>query len=200
MRSTRADFARQGSSLGATIARRFNRWRVVEASGTVPGARVDTPERFAAFYRTHLPDVYGYVLRLCAGDRAQAEDLTQDVWLALVEELRRGRTERADVRWLITVARSRFIDAARRERRRQSKLELIRREQFSDDDPTSSDVLDQLDQLQPLHRAVLVLRYVDGLSVPEVATAIGRKVTPTNSLLARARAELRRVSGDDTDG
>ncbi|MEO6318325.1 MAG: sigma-70 family RNA polymerase sigma factor [Acidimicrobiales bacterium] len=151
----------------------------------------------AAFYRTHLPDVYGYLLRLCAGDRAQAEDLTQDVWVALVEELRRGRTERVDIRWLITVARSRFIDAARRDRRRQSKLELLRREHTDDDEPTSSDVLDQLDQLQPLHRAVLVLRYVDDLSVPDVAIAIGRKLTPTNSLLARARAELRRASGDD---
>lgn len=171
----------------------------MEVSGTLPGASVDTPERFAVFYRTHLPDVYGYVLRLCAGDRAQAEDLTQDVWVALVEELRRGRTERADVRWLITVARSRFIDAARRDHRRRAKLELIRREQISDDAPTSGDVLDRLELLQPLHRAVLVLRYVDGLSVPQVATAIGRKVTPTNSLLARARAELRRVSGDNTD-
>jgi RNA polymerase sigma-70 factor (ECF subfamily) len=172
----------------------------VEASGTLPGAGVDTPERFAAFYRTHVSDVYGYLLRLCAGDRAQAEDLTQDVWLALVEELRRGRVERADVRWLISVARSRFVDVARRDRRRQSKLELIRRDQEPEQEPTSGDVLDQLDQLQPLHRAVLVLRYVDDLSVPEVASAIGRKLTATNSLLARARADLRRVSGDNCDG
>ena len=173
----------------------------MEASGTLPAGGVEGPEQFAAFYREHLPDVYGYLLRLCAGDRAQAEDLTQDVWIALVEELRRGRQERADVRWLITVARSRFIDAARRERRRQSKLELIRREPAPpDDEPTSGDVLDRLDQLQPLHRAVLVLRYVDDLPVPAVAAAIGRKLTPTNSLLARARAELRRASGGDTDG
>lgn len=187
------------SSRSATISERFDRWRVVEASGALPGAGIEGPEGLAAFYRTHLSDVYGYLLRLCAGDRTQAEDLTQDVWVALVEELRRGRTERADIRWLITVARSRFIDAARRDRRRQSKLELLRREHTDDDEPTSSDVLDQLDQLQPLHRAVLVLRYVDDLSVPDVAIAIGRKLTPTNSLLARARAELRRVSGDDTD-
>ena len=169
------------------------------ASETLPGAGLDGSERFTAFYRAHLPEVYGYLLRLCAGDRAQAEDLTQDVWLALVEELRRGNAERADVRWLITVARSRFVDAARRERRRQSKLELIRREQDRDDEPSGGDVLDRLDRLQPLHRAVLVLRYVDDLSVPEVAAAIGRRLTPTNSLLARARAELRRVSGGDTD-
>jgi RNA polymerase sigma-70 factor (ECF subfamily) len=179
---------------------RFDRWSDVEVTGALPGAGVDTPERFAAFYRAHLSDVYGYLLRLCAGDRAQAEDLTQDVWLALVEELRRGHTERADVRWLITVARSRFIDAARRERRRKSKLELIRRAQPTDVEPSSGDVLDQLDRLQPLHRAVLVLRYVDDLSVPDVAAAIGRNLGPTNSLLGRARAELRRVSGEGTDG
>lgn len=171
----------------------------MDASGAIPGGGVDTPERFVDFYRTHLPDVYGYLLRLCAGDRSQAEDLTQDVWVALVEELRQGRTERADVRWLITVARSRFIDAARRERRRQSKLELIRREQPRDEEPSSGEVLDRLDRLQPLHRAVLVLRYVDDLSVPAVAAAIGRNLTATNSLLSRARAELRRVSGDHPD-
>jgi DNA-directed RNA polymerase specialized sigma24 family protein len=45
-----------------------------------------------------------------------------------------------------------------------------------------------------------VLRYVDDLSVPAVATAIGRNLTATNSLLARARAELRRVSGENADG
>ena len=184
----------------ATISGPLDRWRVVEVSEALPGPGVGSPEWFSVFYRAHLPDVYGYLLRLCAGDGAQAEDLTQDVWLALMEELRRGRTDRADVRWLITVARCRFIDAARRERRRKSKLELIHRDHLAEVEPTSSDVLEQLDQLQPLHRAVLVLRYVDDLAVPEVATAIGRKVTPTNSLLARARAELRRVSGGDTDG
>lgn len=167
---------------------------------TLPGAGAGEPDQFAAFYRTHLSDVYGYLLRLCAGNRAQAEDLTQDVWLSLVEELRQGHVERADIRWLITVARSRFIDAARRERRRESKLELIRREQPIDVEPTCSDVLDRLDQLKPMHRGVLVLRYVDDLSVPEVAAAIGRNLAATNSLLGRARSELRHVSGDTTDG
>jgi RNA polymerase sigma-70 factor (ECF subfamily) len=62
-----------------------------------------------------------------------------------------------------------------------------------------NDVLDRLAQLQPLHRAVLVLRYVDDLPVPQVAAAIGRDLTATNSLLARARAELRRLGRGDTD-
>jgi RNA polymerase sigma-70 factor (ECF subfamily) len=167
---------------------------VVEVGGTLPGEVVMmSPDAFCAFYRTHLPEVYGYLLRLCAGDRAHAEDLTQDVWVTLVEELRRGHAERADVRWLITVARSRFIDVVRRERRGWSKLALIQRDDGADGEPAGTDVLDSLAALQPLYRAVLVLRYVDGLAVPEVAATVGRGVTETNSLLARARDELRRT-------
>jgi RNA polymerase sigma-70 factor (ECF subfamily) len=150
-------------------------------------------EEFRAFYREHLPSVYGYLLRLCAGDQAMAEDLTQDVWLRLVDELCSGHHERADIRWLITVARSRFIDDARRHQLGVKKLALLGRDGDTHGEATSSEVLDHLADLRPLHRAVLVLRYVDDLPVPEVAAAIGRDVTATNSLLARARAELRRA-------
>jgi RNA polymerase sigma-70 factor (ECF subfamily) len=169
----------------------------MKVGGALPDEVVMSPDAFCAFYRAHLPDVYGYLLRLCAGDKTQAEDLTQDVWVALVEELRRGHTDRADVRWLVTVARSRFLDHARRERRGLSKLALIRRDDQADVEPRSDEVLDRLALLQPLHRAVLVLRYVDGLPVPQVAAAIGRGLTGTNSLLARARAELRRTAESD---
>jgi len=150
-------------------------------------------EEFRTFYREHLPSVYGYLLRLCAGDEAMAEDLTQDVWLRLVGELRRGHRERADIRWLITVARSRFIDDARRQQLGVKKLALLRRVDDGPAEATSSEVLDHLSDLSPLHRAVLVLRYVDNLPVREVAAAIGRDLTATNSLLARARADLRRA-------
>jgi RNA polymerase sigma-70 factor (ECF subfamily) len=163
----------------------------VERGRESTGTALMAPDAFCEFYRRVLPDVYGYLLRMCAGDRARAEDLTQDVFVALVEELRNGRDERADVRWLITVARSRFLDLVRREQHR-SKLALFRNDGWTADEPTSSDVLECLAELQPLHRAVLVMRYVDGLAVPEIAGALGRGVPATNSLLARARAELRR--------
>jgi RNA polymerase sigma-70 factor (ECF subfamily) len=164
----------------------------VEHVGQSVGAAVMSPDAFREFYRRVLPDVYGYVLRLCAGDRAQAEDLTQDVWLALIEQLRLGRTERADIRWLITVARSRFLDHARRERLRGSKLELFRHVDGVDAEPSDTDVLASLAHLSPLHRAVLLWRYVDDLPVADLAALVGRGLTATNSLLARARAELRR--------
>ena len=49
-------------------------------------------------------------------------------------------------------------------------------------------------------RAALVLRYVDDLSVAEVAESLGLTVHATESLLARARGELRRQQGGAQHG
>ena len=157
------------------------------------GASVSV-EGFTVFYRANLPTVYSYLLRLCGGDRALAEDLTQDTWFELARELSKQRADCLDIRWLLTVARSRFIDSARREQRSRSKLALLR--PLNDDIdidhvPDPRQVLALLGEVQPLHRAVLMMRYVEDLSVPVIASEIGRNVTATNSLLARARAELR---------
>ena len=56
-----------------------------------------------------------------------------------------------------------------------------------------------LDQLGPHHRAALTLRYLDGLSVPEVADHLGRGVHATEALLVRARVAFRRAYEGDGD-
>jgi RNA polymerase sigma-70 factor (ECF subfamily) len=48
-------------------------------------------------------------------------------------------------------------------------------------------------QLSGPQRTALTLRYLDGLSVPEVAQHLDRSVHATETLLVRARAALRRV-------
>jgi len=152
---------------------------------------IRSADEFARFYRHHLPSVYGYVFRLCGGDRSLAEDLTQDTWMALAAEVRRGRVECADIRWLMTVARSRFLDHARREQRRARKLSLVAVNDVHEEPPGRDEVLSGLARLEPMHRLVLMMRYVDDMPLPAVASSIGRTTTATNSLLARARAELR---------
>jgi len=156
---------------------------------------VSSPTGFSRFYREHLPAVYGYLVRLTDGDSSLAEDLTQDTFVALTAELRRDKPECADVRWLLTVARHRFLDHVRREARAQRKLRLVAMapvDEPSLHDPGRAEVLAGLQGLEPLHRAVLMMRYVDELGVPEIAEAIGRNTTATNSLLARAREQMRR--------
>jgi hypothetical protein len=65
---------------------------------------------FDEFYEQALPVVYGYLLRLCGGDREQEWDLTQDSWVTVVDRLAQGQTDKATVGFLLSVARSRGHD------------------------------------------------------------------------------------------
>src|SRR6187397_801150 len=89
-----------------------------------PAAAYDTVG-FDEFYDRALPVVFGYLLRLCGGDREQAWDLTQDSWVVVVDRLAQGQTDKATVGYLLSVARSRYLDAWRRQRRQQRKLRLV---------------------------------------------------------------------------
>lgn len=50
-----------------------------------------------------------------------------------------------------------------------------------------------LQQVRPMYRTVLVLRYLDGLPAAEVSELIGRSVHATEGLIQRGRAALRSV-------
>lgn len=160
----------------------------------IPQQRTFGELGFDAFYRRNLAIVYGYVLRLCGGSAERAQDLTQEAWLAFVDQVRAGRADQLDVRWLVAVARNRYIDQWRRARTLESKLGLVWnavRDCDNDDSVTRGQVLEQLGELDEDHRIVLMLRYIDGLPVDEIAATISRTTTATYSLLARARQDLR---------
>ena len=61
-------------------------------------------------------------------------------------------------------------------------------------------VLAALNDLPALYRAALVLRYVDELSVRDVATAIGRSEDATESLIRRAKDAFRTKYPESFDG
>jgi RNA polymerase sigma-70 factor (ECF subfamily) len=157
---------------------------------------------FDAFYSRSLPIVYGYLLRLCGGDHDRTRDLTQDTWVQLVDELNRGNTHKVDIRWLITVARSRFLDGWRRRQRLERGLRLAwaNTRDEAPIEPEISDIIEHLAHLSSEHRVVLTLRYLDGFPVADIAGLIGRSTPATYSLLARARDDLRiRVGGHVDD-
>lgn len=151
-------------------------------------------------YDRALPQVYGYLMARCA-DRALAEDLTAETFLAAAS----SRQEPISVGWLIGVARHKLADHWRGEARRQRLLEAVGQTTSEADDPwpATLDVMrarEVLAGLAPHHRAVLVLRYVDGLSVPDTAATLDRSVHATEALLVRARRAFRRRYADRGPG
>jgi RNA polymerase sigma-70 factor, ECF subfamily len=151
----------------------------------------------AAIYPTALPQVYGYLLPRC-GSVILAEELTAETFLAALTASRRRPALQVSVPWLIGIARHKLVDHWRRAERERRGLEAVER-----DGPTSVDPWSEVLDTQAAHatllrlalpqRTALMLRYLDGLSVPEVAAYLGRSVHATETLLVRARAALRRL-------
>ncbi len=142
-----------------------------------------------ALYDTALPQVHGYLLSRC-GDRAVAEDLTSEVFLAAV-----AAGGDVGLPWLIGTARHKLVDHWRR-RARDERLGDEPAPQVDDPWDAALDALrarQVLAGLGPHHRAALVLRHVDGLPVPEVAAVLGRTLHATEALLSRARRAFRRA-------
>ena len=156
---------------------------------------VDLRASVAAFYDVSVRDVYRYFHRATAGDRRVTEDLTQETYMACVRALADGHADALTMPWLMGVARHKLIDHYRRRQRDERKLVLAWSAGASDDTTIDVDVTDTqaiaaLAHLSELHRLVLVLRYVDDLSVADVAHEIGRSVRATESLIVRARQAL----------
>jgi RNA polymerase sigma-70 factor (ECF subfamily) len=153
-------------------------------------------------YELTLPHVFGYLVARCAGDRDLAEDLCSETYLAAVDRVHRYGPEALTLPWLKVVAHNKWVDHWRRRirvDRRAEQLRLLTAADTGDSEDralTCETLRRALAALSPEHRFALVLRYLDGLSVAEVAAALERSVTATESLLARARRAL----GDALEG
>jgi len=153
-------------------------------------------------YDRALPRVYGYLLSRC-GQQALAEDLTAETFLAAVDAVRRADPPPVSTAWLVGVARHKLVDHWRRQGREERGLWAIDRHPRHDDPwDERIDALRAravLDELAPHHRAALTLRYLDDLSVPDVAALLQRTVHATEALLTRARDAFRRSYADKED-
>ena len=162
-------------------------------------------QQLLALFDSHVRDLYSFLFRRC-GDAALAEDLTQEVF---VEAARRTHVS-AEVptrAWLYQSARHRLIDHWRRESRGSIKLRLVgatdadeRVGDPADQVTTSEHLMTALGELSREHRAALVLRYVDDLTVEQVADALGRSVRATESLLTRARQSFGESYREESHG
>ncbi|MDQ6772860.1 MAG: RNA polymerase sigma factor [Candidatus Dormibacteraeota bacterium] len=143
-------------------------------------------------YDRALPHVYGYLIARCI-DPQIAEDLTSETFMAAVAA---PANASVNVGWLIGVARHKLADHWRWQARQQRLLEAVGGSEPETEDPweVTLDVLrarQVLAGLAPQHRVALMLRYLDGRSVPETAAMLDRTVHATEALLVRSRTAFR---------
>jgi RNA polymerase sigma-70 factor, ECF subfamily len=162
----------------------------------------------AELVATHQRMVYNLSLHLL-GDRDEALDLSQEVFLRVFRTLAGFRGQSALRTWIyrIVVNQARNRQRWWRRRHRGDQVSLDAHvEQFGDleskNDPTTPDrifvrketatrIWTALDRLPFDQRTALVLREIDGLRYDEIAFSLGIAVGTVKSRLTRARQALR---------
>lgn len=154
-------------------------------------------EAFGRFYDRYAPLVFGFALRLLR-DRADAEDLLQEVFLQVWREAGTYSKDRGSPEaWVLTMARSRGIDRLR-VIRRSDRTSLAAGEPAARGQgaPEESAVNARLTVHGPLarlpeaQRTVLELAYFDGLTQSEIAARLGE---PLGTVKTRMRTGLGRL-------
>jgi len=160
----------------------------------------DDPGDLCAFFDAAMEAIYPYLWRRCGHDRATAEDLCQEAFVTAVRALQQGDIDFLTLGWMVSVAKSRFIDHCRREARRERHLHLLGSDSVADIDEVvvESAALEKLlGELPAAQRLNVVLHHLDGMSVPEIAVATSASVRAVESSLARARRTLRDLMEGD---
>jgi RNA polymerase sigma-70 factor, ECF subfamily len=157
---------------------------------------------FELVYDRHGGAAYSLAYRI-VGDRASAEDVTQEAFLSLWRSGAKYDRARGSVRtWLLGVVRNRAIDALRREATRAPTVDLDL-ERLADRGPTAeltdSEALRQeaarevrgvLKMLPADQLKVIELAYFAGLSHSEIAEALGM---PLGTVKGRMRLGMEKI-------
>jgi RNA polymerase sigma-70 factor, ECF subfamily len=168
--------------------------------GVLRKAQRGDERAFSLILRAYETPVYNYVLRLVGGDRALAEDLTQEVFLRVFQGLPKFSLRSKFTTWLFQVTKNRVLDELRASERRPRALVAL-------DDIAPLEVLDQpverLEEIDALWRAVenlstdlkmaLLLRDVVGLSYTEIADALEVTLATVKWRIYKAREEVQIV-------
>ena len=223
-----------GHALGATAACPRGEGLSVGIPATAPDARMARVEvnpletdwshvvrrcmdgdsgAWAELVRTHHRRVYGLCYRF-AGNAADAEDLTQEVFLKVYSNLTRFDTVRGSLQvWITTLTRNLLVDNFRRTRNQRATSSL-------DDGWESAEDLKPVDRLtaagpSPLEsaaskelakmvqnalarvsvelREAVILRDLQDLDYKEIAQVLGIPEGTVKSRISRGRAELARL-------
>ncbi len=169
-------------------------------------ARRGDPAAFEPIVQEYGREVFGLCLRML-GERAAAEDATQEIFWRAYRALPRYDVRRPFRPWLLTIASRYCLDELRRRKRRPQvpltpamrdraalpEEALMQREQ-------AAELQQALLKLRPKARLVLILRYWHGYSLETIAALSGESRSAVKSRLFRARRALAALLSHQREG
>ncbi len=166
-------------------------------------AQAGDDRAFAVIVRAYELSVFNYVLRT-VGDRALAEDLTQDIFLRVFQGLPSFSLRCRFTTWLFQIAKNRMLDELRaRERKPRSAVAIEDVPPIEVVDPplerveTIDAVWRAVGDLNPDLKMALLLRDVVGLSYIEIADSLEITLATVKWRIYKARDEVQAALARD---
>lgn len=153
-------------------------------------AQVGDREAVAELVRGWHEPVWGYVRRMLGRDDV-ADDVSQEVWLAVVRGLPRLKEPERFAAWLFTIARRSVVNQLRDKYADQPQQATYDEPDPADQVVDRVDVRRLVDRVPVVEREVLVLFHLEDLSLEECAEVLGVPVGTVKSRLHRARRMMR---------
>lgn len=155
-----------------------------------------------------LRDVHPLVHNVCRrtlNNEADAEDAAQNALINIVRNLDRFDGRSSFTTWVYRIASNAAIDEGRRRQRRRMRVVDDQHDVVDESHTASLDRVDDADQLAPLlrqlpedYRVAVVLRDVMDLEYDEIAEILGIPGGTVRSRIARGRARLAELLGNQT--
>ncbi|MGB0065662.1 MAG: RNA polymerase sigma factor [Terracidiphilus sp.] len=137
-----------------------------------------------------------YYASSLTGNQDAALDVLQDVWLKVVRGIRKLKDPGSLKPWLYAITHGVAVDRIRRDYKRdeaeQAQLDdLVDEPSFDKDDATA--IHDGLGRLDVKHREVLVLHFLQDLSIQEIANVVGCSEGTVKSRIHYAKRQMKQI-------
>ena len=158
-----------------------------------------TEAQVRQIYAETIDALYGYASRKCEGDRALAEDVTQETWLRAVRDWPHKGVPENPLAWLTAVARNLLLNHLRRRGSvsldsvsPREILDAVDNDTVADSEEIAAAVRGALQRLPSGQAQLLEAFHYKRTRVAQIAVDLGLSERAIEGRLRRARESLRR--------
>jgi RNA polymerase sigma-70 factor, ECF subfamily len=154
---------------------------------------------FQLLFETYKDKVFSIAVYSTGGDRALAEDVTQQIFLKLFTAIQQFRGDSEFTTWLYRLVVNACLDEKRRGRRLLPWGETVDLKKAGERKPQEKQyarrevaeaVQHAINELKPKFRLPILLKYIEGLSYEEIASVMGCSKGTVASRLNRGHSQL----------
>lgn len=165
---------------------------------------------YESLYEKYHQDLFQFIFYMVK-NREQTEDLVQEVYIKVLNSYTQFKGDSSEKTWLFSIARHVTIDFFRKQtRKRKRLLEFFdwdkKGEQLIDNQPLPEEIAEKNEDIKLLYqyleklsvdqKSVIILRYIQSMSIQETADILGWSVSKVKTTQHRGLKLLRNLAAE----